>query len=172
MVLPAVLRGAGAGASGGGWLQAALFQGLPTIANLFGARMQVGASDRASEIQARSAREALDEIRRQYDIDRAEESRRYEADVTAFAPYNEVGGRSVTRMGDLALSAQPEPYRPVPIRDTPLPPRGSMADLSRPTGQAQSGRGTVMMQAPTGQRKAVPMSQVSWWESRGARRVA
>lgn len=194
---------AGGGLGMGGWLQTALFAGLPAVTNLFGAKMQTGAIDRSATIEAQSAREALDEIRRQYDLDRSQEEERYQADVTAFAPYNDVGGRLVTRAGDLLQNYTPQAYTPVPVRDREgtrgptsmaaafTPPRSSMADLQRAPVLGQGGPPVsttqpvprdsmasltgsipmVMLEAPTGERKAVPIYEAEGYMRRGARRV-
>lgn len=191
-VMPGVFAGGGAAsttaAAGGraglsGWLQTALLAGLPAVTNLVGAKMAMSAADRAAEIQWQSYREGIAELKRQYDLERSD-----------FEPYRQTGTVNLQRMSDLVGSRTPEPYVPVPIRDTQrgggsmaalassqTQPHGSMADLQQALLLSQRPETVsttqpvrepmVMMQAPTGQRKPVPLSRVAMFESRGARRV-
>lgn len=191
----AAAGGAGAAAGGGlSWGKLGLWAGLPSLTQLLGAKMESGAITRGSEIEAESMREGLEEIKRQYDLDRSREEERYQGDVTAFAPYNQVGQRLVSRAGDMLDAYTPPPYMSVPIRDQDrggrpafTPPRGnmpgaSMADLQRPLDLSQRPDGvwstrpvptrpTVLLEAPTGERRTVPAEQAEAYIRLGARRL-
>jgi hypothetical protein len=61
--------------------------------NLLGAKMGSDAAEHAADTQAQSAREAIEEQKRQYDLTRGDQ-----------APWMEVGGQSIRTIGDLLRS--------------------------------------------------------------------
>ena len=189
VVAPAVAK---AGMSARNWLDAAIF-GTKTITDVYGAKQSAAASDRAAEIQAKSAAEALALVREQWE--------KYNKD---YEPFLRAGTDAIGRLSTGAAN------RPVPVsaaevraslanyptsgqygqpRPTPTP-APTLGGFGRPpvsttipvlgaprteqpvsTTMPVGNGGSVKMQAPTGEIQDVPAEKVAHYLSRGASRV-
>lgn len=138
---------AGAGGAGAGLSFASLAPSLiATGGGLVGGYLQSRGASQAAEAQERAATEALTFEKQQYgdEQERLRPFRERENPRPASAGSFSFGGPAPAQSGALSF-AQPQPQAPA----------------------AQM----VLIQAPTGQQKRVPASELAHWESRGARRV-
>lgn len=116
--------------SGRDWLDLALFGG-GTVADIWGAKMAVGASDRAAELQRQSQQDALALLTKQWE--------KYQAD---FKPYLDAGQGAVRRMSTALEGTTPPPIPPAVQRfmaseGSPYTQTQTLADWMTP------GRGLV-----------------------------
>jgi hypothetical protein len=160
----------GAIASAGGSVAAAA---IGSHASGKAADKQVEATTRAAELQKQSNDEALafqkEEARRAYIA--AESDRHANYDQWA------AGQRRLSTVGDLlGLGPREIPaYVPMPAYDTGSgstpAPSSAMPASAMPASASATPPGTVLMQAPDGSTRPIPVDQVAHFQSRGARVV-
>ena len=191
----AAAKAAGGSMAGLGKLDLAMF-GIDAGMKLWGANKASGASDRAAEIQAQAAREALAEARRQYDQTWNEDRRKWDSEeairverLNHMAPYRAAGQAAVNSMADLnartpqlqmpaSVQARlgPSSMRQIGSGQTPMA-ASQVPVIGGPGRQPVSstmpvGGQMVTLQAPTGETKVVPEAMAAAYIARGARRVA
>ena len=116
------------------WLTAALFGGQ-TLANVWGTKQQVGATDRAAEAQLQANREALDFLKQQWETARADFQPWLTTGTTATNKLNE----SLTNMTAPGLPAKLRQrmeggYDPQTGRLTPTPAPTTLSQFNQPGG--------------------------------------
>lgn len=155
-------------------LGTAIAGGAAAGATIYGSR-QASRSDReAARIEQEAARRAEQEAREERDYQRAQ----YDAYLTRLNPYRQMGTDAISRLNGVAASygTQGAPAASgagmAGGATRTVQPRvgGDMAPSSstRPTGEQTA---MVMLEAPTGQRRAVPAHQAAHYIARGARRI-
>lgn len=143
----------------------------PVIGGAVGAKVTSNASEHAADTQAKAAQEALD-------FTKAQKAKQ----EAAYAPYAAVGQQAASTLSGLVrpapMGGPPAPYASQPMQGgSPLSMmgQGMMQGPSSPTMQQPAGAtahgAMVMLQAPDGTQKQVPVSQASFYISRGAKQV-
>lgn len=180
---------AGAVSSLPAWLAPTLQYGLPVAASIYGGHQQGRALTESARIEADYANRALaaaqeeQQYRRKFDEDERDHRRTQFADYTrGLEPYRAAGASSVDYASRLLGNSSYQPLgsqapRSVGAGQTPAAaqaapqgaPQAPAPGMSSPQAPAQERM--VMIQAPSGQSRQVPESQVQHYVSRGGKVV-
>lgn len=155
-----------------------IVMGVSAAAGAYGAKKSADAAKQASQVQVQASDKAMD-----YQRQATQEARAY-AEGLRTAPLQPLQGSAANslqyRMGVPSgygglMGGSPVNYQ-MPQQQ---PQSGGYRALlgsqdirpAPPMGSAASGGGVVLLQAPTGEQKAVPAEQAQAYIARGARRV-
>ena len=147
---------------------------ISAVSSLFGAKKSSNAARDSAKIQTDFSQKALDEQKRVYDLEQAEEKRqrearagifdRYGTNASAFTlpnPYGMDDGQAATmRQGNMGTSGNSGRMMP--------PPTQAPTDLRTQPVNGGMGRPKVTLQAPTGEVMDVDLDQAPELIKRGA----
>lgn len=125
-------------------------------ANVLGGVLTSRAAGKAADQQAQAARDSLNLQRNIYEQGRSDQM-----------PWLNAGRGAVTTLSRLMGVDGVNPAAAMPQTS----PQGQQAMPRSPMAQLATGGGTVLMRAPDGSTRPVPMAQVAQLEARGAQRV-
>ena len=179
--VPGVLGGAASGATVGTMIApgvgTVIGAGIGLVASLFGAKKSSNAARDSAKIQTDFSQKALDEQKRVYDIEKADEARQRAARAALTERYT----NNTQRLGSLPNSFGMSDEQMARARQGAGPSQGSQGmrkplppsqpqpgERTMPTGPRGGGRPMVTLQAPTGEVMDVDLDQAPELIKRGA----
>ena len=149
---------------------------ISAVSSLFGSKKGSDAAKASARIQSNAAQMALDEQRRVYDLEQAEERRKRSARRDIFGRYGIQQPEEPPYVGPSDTVVDPDAQRPSP-GGQPLPggrpspsgrPMRQSLDLAMSSNTPQFAGEMVTLQAPTGEVTDVPIAQASALIAKGA----